>query len=440
MRYPLAVVVVALVSIGCIGPQTRARPPARQTTAELILKAAATISNEHISAVEERFLVREVARALYRDAGVASRDADNGGDSKDLIEAALTRHHELRPDGGETWRLSIAMAAMTAALGDESRVVDEVETRREIVIRPEDADYSVGLLIESGEPFPRIVRPLPGSAAVKAGAEAGLDLRSINDYSTAGLPLTEVALLLRGPQDSKVQLGVGRRDEPLRTLEMRREPAIDRVDCRILAGDVLYLRARALNGSTAEEVRAFASTPGIPSRRVILDLRENIGGLLDASRELADAFLQGGTILSIVGRNPRFAEKYQAHPGTSSLELARVAVVVDERTGSGAEAVTAALQDNRRATIVGTATAAMARIEVLHEYGGVLIRFPVAALHRPNGTAIDGQGVQPDVVVDSTSAPAPVIADVACPAFASPGPVSQDRVVARAVEILVMSR
>jgi carboxyl-terminal processing protease len=169
---------------------------------------------------------------------------------------------------------------------------------------------------------------------------------------------------------------------------------------------------------------------------VILDLRENPGGLLEAARDLADVFLDKGMILSIVGRSGRYTERYVARPGTSLLESARVAVLVDGGTGSGAEAVAAALQVHRRATIVGTRTAAEARIEVLRRFGGIVIRMPVAALHRPDGTEIDGLGVKPDAIAESTSPVGEPPEDVACPAFASSGPVSVDPVVARAVKLL----
>jgi carboxyl-terminal processing protease len=430
----LTVIVVVLGLLGCVAPKVRGRVPA-PSTETVILEAAAVISDEHITAVERDGLLRAAAQALGADARVPDNLDMSGGSARKSLEAALARHRELRPGEGEPRRLSIALHAMLGALHDESRWVDETATRQEF-FRPGEPTYGVGLVITTGEPFPRILRCLPSSAAAKAGLEVGLDLRSVDGRSTAELPLGEVVSLLRGPKDSEAKLEVGKQGLPSRTLVLYREPAIDHVDCRILRNHVLYLRARALNGGTVGEIRSLATFPGLSSRHVVLDLRENSGGLLDAARDLADAFLDRGTILSMAGRDGRYTAKYEARPGTSSLESSQVVVLVDGKTGSGAEAVAAALQDNRRATIVGTPTAAAARIEVLHHAGGGLIRFPVAALYRANGTILDGRGVQPDVVVDSASPPGEALEDVACPSFASPAPVSQDPVVARALVVL----
>jgi carboxyl-terminal processing protease len=188
---------------------------------------------------------------------------------------------------------------------------------------------------------------------------------------------------------------------------------------------------------TTGHIRAFEqareATP-----LVILDLRGNGGGFLDPAEELADLFLQSGPILSIERRAPAPRETRQAKSGTSPLESARLAVLVDGETASGAEAVAAAIQDNHRGTVIGNPTAGVARIRVVYEVAGGALSLTTARLLRANGEAIDHRGVIPDIVVDAhQESSAPSLVDAACPGFASPAPVAKDAAVAQAVAFLL---
>ncbi len=221
---------------------------------------------------------------------------------------------------------------------------------------------------------------------------------------------------------------------------MVRRAAVDSgaVDCRILGDRILYLGIRQLTARTTARVRGFAKAHGEPARLVILDLRGNQGGLLDAAVDLADEFLASGAILSARYRDPRTVKSATARAGTSPLESARVVVLVDGETGSGAEAVAAAIQDNRRGPVMGTRTAAVASIDaIVRTSGGGFLRLSVGRLFRANGQPIDGRGVSPNVTVDPSQAASQPPSDVACPDFASPGPVAREAPVARAAVYLL---
>jgi len=419
------------------------RPPANRPAGnppEEIRSAAGLIAKWHVDPVEAGELVRIAVLAIEAEAGAAARG--EGAASDDLaaaLNAAVARLRAARPELDDDRVVGLAVQAMAASLDDGSHFIEPAQWRRIFAhaAHPAERPGGFGLVVVAGVPFPTVLRVLPGTPAAAAGLEPGSELQSVDGSTTSGLALDEVVELLQGPVGSEARLTIGARGGASRDLRLRRA-AIDvgQVDCRVLGGRILYLGLQALGGRTAERVRGFAAAPGEPARWVILDLRGNTGGLLDAATSLADAFLESGPILSV--EDPRGSETYRAKPGTSPLERARLAILVDERTGSGAEAVAAAMQDNGRGTVIGNRTAAVASIQQVYEIAGGALRLTVAHLVRASGERIDGRGVDPDVLVDLRAPPpATPLADVACPAFASPAPVSRDPAVARAASVLL---
>ncbi len=438
--------VLAVAALGCAARQPRATgpPPFGATPAEEIRRVAAVIEREHVVPVDAGGLVRAAARAIEAEVGTpAPAGAGAGGEGAAVdLDAALARLRAARPEATDARIVAAGVKAMVASLGNRSRYVEAEEVRRSWRVpgSPPELRGAVGVVVKRHDPYPLVDRVLPASPAAAAGVESGLELRAVNGRATTGLSLDEVVRLLVGPPRSEARLALGRPGEAERVVLVRRaEVDVGAVDCRVLDDRVLYLGVRQLGERTVGQVRGFARAAGEPARLVILDLRGNQGGLLDAVRELADTFLASGPILFVQERAPKPRRTAEATPGTSPLEGARIAVLVDGETGSGAQAVAAAFQDSRRGIVIGTRTAAAAWIDTVHAVGGGgRLRLTVGHLLRASGEPIDGRGVSPNLTLDAPGpAPGALLSDAACPGLESPAPVAGDPAVARAAAYLL---
>jgi carboxyl-terminal processing protease len=425
---------LATVALACAASRPPASPPARRA-AEEIRSTASLIERWRVEPVQAGELLRPAVLALHAAAGQTAPVGTDGEDPWAAANDAVARLRAARPELDDDQVVGLAVQAMAASLRDDSTFIGPEKWRRS-TMRPPDERGGVGLVVRHGAPFPTILRALPGTPAAAAGVEAGSELRSVDGSTTSGLTLPDVVDRLAGPPGSEVRLTLGAPGGASRDVRLRRTRiGLGQVDCRLLGGRVLYLGFEALGRRTPEEVRRFAPAPGEPARWVILDLRGNTGGLLDAAIELADTFLASGPILSVESR--RGSDAHVARPGTSPLERSWLVVLVDEKTGSGAEAVAAAVQDNTRGTVIGTRTAGAASVQQLYDMAGGALRLTVARLRRASGVLMDGRGVEPDVPVGPAAPPPETrIDDAACPGLASSGPVSRDPAVARAVSVL----
>jgi carboxyl-terminal processing protease len=445
-RRSWASLVLATAALGCTARQSGATrpPPFGATPAEEIRRVAAVIEREHVVPVDAGGLVRAAARAIEAEAVTpAPPGAGAGGEAAAVdLDPALARLRAARPEATDSWIIALAVKAMVASLGDRSRYVEAEEVRRNWRLPGSTPEVrgAVGIVVKKHDLYLLLDRVLPATPAAAAGVEAGLELRAVDGRATTGLSLDDVVRLLVGPVGSEAKLALGRPGEAERVVVVRRaEVDAGAVDCRILGGRVLYLGVRQLGGRTVGHARGFAGATGEPARLVVLDLRGNQGGLLDAAWELADTFLASDPILTVQEREPKPRRTHHAAPGTSPLEGARVAVLVDGETASGAEAVAAALQDNSRGVVIGSRTAAAASIDILFEVGGGgVLRLTVGHLLRASGEPIEARGISPNLTLDAPGpAPGPPLSDAACPGLASPAPVAGDPAVARAAAYLL---
>lgn len=400
-----------------------------------IREAARFIAAQHVTPVDEQQLLAEAARALGEE---ARRTADGGAGRDPLTLRAAVDRLRLAPASlPEAEITAIALRAMAASLGDDSRLMEPADLWPQHGPR-NGGTASVGLSVGARGGAMRVLRVLPGGPAAAAGIEANLELRSVDGRSTEGITAEQTVALLRGADGSGVDLGLADAGGRIRSVRVVRKPIfLGSVDCRVLGERILYLGVREIGRGTAREAGRLAAASGAGLELAILDLRGSTGGLLDVSRDLADLFIGSGLILSAVGNWPKPDEAY-AKLGTSPLEKTRLAVLVDGVTSSGSEAIAAAVQDHRRGTVLGERTAGRATIAVLHEVGRASIKLVIGRLHRPSGEPIDARGVTPDVAVAADAPrPAQPLPDRACPGFASPAPVAADPVVARAAELLL---
>ena len=260
----------------------------------------------------------------------------------------------------------------------------------------------VELGIEHG--YVTVISPIDDTPAARAGMRPGDVILQLDDRSTQGMSLEEAISLMRGEKGTSLRLMVGREGtaEPL-VLTIKR----DRITVKSVRGQVLepglgYLRISQFQEQTgAEFSRAIADLrkkePAL--KGVVIDLRNNPGGLLPASIDVADALIDSGLIVYTQGRIASANSRAMATPG-DVLAGIPLAVLINEGTASAAEIVAGALKDHRRALIVGTRSFGKGSVQtVLPLQDGRAIKLTTARYFTPSGNSIQADGIQPDVEV-----------------------------------------
>jgi carboxyl-terminal processing protease len=270
----------------------------------------------------------------------------------------------------------------------------------------------IGVEVDSRDDYITVIAPIEGSPAERAGIRSGDQILSVDGRPVRGERIDKLVTLMRGRPHSKVKLGIRRPGiaEPL-TFELVREQIhVTSVVAKRLDNDVAYLRVKQFQDGTHEEmlraaVRVRAASKA-PLAGMILDLRNNPGGLVNEAEAVADELLPSGTIYSTRHRS-QVVDEVKAHAGGAFASLPIVALV-NEYSASAAELVAGALQDNRRATLVGATTFGKGSVQTIFELpSGAGMRLTTMRYYTPSGRSIQAQGVRPDVVVEGPQAQGP---------------------------------
>jgi carboxyl-terminal processing protease len=246
----------------------------------------------------------------------------------------------------------------------------------------------------------RVSRIEANSVAAKAGVRLGDVVLSINGRSTEGLTVERAAQLLKGSAGMPVVLTISRGTEKPQSFKIVRDGPIEqtvRYELKSVAGaQVGYIRLTGFNsGSTQQMADAIAALQKQSVRGLILDLRDNPGGLLDAGINITRHFLPSGIVVQTLERRGKFQSIRANNSALTNLPLV---VLVNRESASASEIVAGALQDNRRATIVGTRTFGKAMVQALHELAdGSAVVVTVAHYYTPRGTDISTKGITPDI-------------------------------------------
>ena len=262
----------------------------------------------------------------------------------------------------------------------------------------------VGLWLRPGEGGVEVGSVAPASPAAQAGLLEGDVLTSVDGTAVAAgvTAVAAAAARLRGPEGTTVALVV-RRDGRVQTLRMvRKEFGSEDVTVTRLRGGVLIVRVAAFTRGVGREVRtAVAADSSDHARGIVLDLRDNPGGLLDEAVELASVFLDGGPVVSFERRGQAPQTLSALTKGDTTTPLV---VLVDHATASAAEIVAAALQERSRAVVVGSRTYGKGSVQEPSKLSdGSAIELTVGHYRTPSGRSIDGVGVDPDVLVPDGS-------------------------------------
>jgi len=263
-----------------------------------------------------------------------------------------------------------------------------------------------GLGIEIGQDrgYITIIAPIDGSPAEAAGLEAGDVILKIDGESIRDLPVDRSVDLMRGPTGSEVLLTIGRRgtQDPFDVTVIRDIIKVPSVRSRELMKGYLWLRAAQFQKDTGNEAIAVLQEALAEGdlKGVVLDLRNNPGGVLGASVDMAGALLDGGLVVYTEGRHPQAAERFEASPG-DMLDDLPIVVLINGGSASASEIVAGALQDRRRAIIMGTRSFGKGSVQtILPVTETRAVKLTTALYYTPNGRSIQAEGIVPDIVVE----------------------------------------
>jgi len=246
-----------------------------------------------------------------------------------------------------------------------------------------------------------VIAPIEGTPADKVGLKAGDIILKINNESTLNMTIDEAVNLMRGKPKTKIELTIVRKGEtkPLKFTIIRDIIKIDSVYTKKIEGtDITYIRVTSFDKKVVKDVKK-ALKENKNSKGIILDLRNNPGGLLSQAVGLVDLFVDKGVIVSQKGRIESENEVYTATKEGTYKNLP-IAVLVNGGSASASEIVSGALQDHKRAIIVGEKTFGKGSVQVILPLGkGEGLRLTVARYYLPSGRTIQAKGVTPDVVV-----------------------------------------
>lgn len=259
----------------------------------------------------------------------------------------------------------------------------------------------LGITVGMKEGALTVISPIEGTPAYKAGLKAGDIILKIDKKSTIGMTIDEAVSLMRGKVNTPIDLTIVREGEmkPLSIHIVRDIIKIQSVYAKDINNNILYIRVTSFDKKVVEDVSKEIKKRKGTTQGIILDLRNNPGGLLDQAVGLVDIFVDKGTVVSQKGRRKEETKVYSAH-SSSTLTKAPLVVLVNGGSASASEIVSGALQDHKRAVLVGENTFGKGSVQVVLPITKTeAIKLTIARYYLPSGRTIQAIGVKPDVVV-----------------------------------------
>ena len=270
----------------------------------------------------------------------------------------------------------------------------------------------LGIEVTQEDGLVKVVTPIDDTPASRAGVMSGDLIGAIDDESVQGMTLNQAVDKMRGAINTPVKLTIyrGKDKEKVEVKLTRAEIHIKSVRSRVQDSDVAYVRISQFNEETAEGLRnamakAQQEIPADKFKGYIIDLRNNPGGLLDQSIQVVNAFIDKGEIVSTRGRNADETQRYNARPGDLSKGKP-VVVLINGGSASASEIVAGALQDHKRATLIGTRSFGKGSVQTIIPLGGEgALRLTTARYYTPAGRSIQAKGIDADIVIEQELPP-----------------------------------
>jgi carboxyl-terminal processing protease len=262
----------------------------------------------------------------------------------------------------------------------------------------------LGLEVGMEDGYVKIISPIDGSPAADAGLQSGDVILKLDDTSVQGMSLNEAIDLMRGPKGSKIELSIGRSGEsqPFEVTLIRDTIKVASVRERTLEPGYGYIRIAQFQTRTGKDVATSLQKLSDDNdlRGLVLDLRNNPGGILRASVDVSDLFMDGGAVVYTEGRLPNSEVHYNATAGDTSNGIPLV-ILINGGSASASEIVAGALQDHSRAVIMGTESFGKGSVQtILPLSESRAIKLTTARYFTPNGRSIQAQGIVPDILVE----------------------------------------
>jgi carboxyl-terminal processing protease len=321
----------------------------------------------------------------------------------DVFERVRSDYVE-KPDDGKL--VESAINGMLAGLDPHSSYMD-AKAFRDMQVQTRGEFGGLGIEVTMEEGVIKVVSPIDDTPASKAGVLANDLITHIDDEAVQGLTLNQAVDKMRGPVNTKIKLRVIRKgqDAPIDLTLTRDIIKVVSVRSHSEGDDVGYVRITQFNEQTftglKKAISEITAQDGDKLKGYIVDLRNNPGGLLDQAVAVSNAFLNRGEIVSTRGRNPDETQRFTARPGGDLAKGKPVIVLINGGSASASEIVAGALQDHKRATLIGTRSFGKGSVQTIIPLGSGngALRLTTARYFTPSGRSIQAKGIVPEIEV-----------------------------------------
>ncbi|KXF76363.1 peptidase S41 [Paramesorhizobium deserti] len=298
-----------------------------------------------------------------------------------------------------------AINGMLTSLDPHSSYLNP-EAAQDMRVQTKGEFGGLGIEVTMENDLVKVIAPIDDTPASKAGVMAGDLISQIDGTEVRGMSLNDAVDKMRGPVNTPIELTLVRQgvDKPIKLKIVRDIVKVRAVRSRV-ENDIGYLRVISFTEQTYEDLQKAikdiqSKVPADKLKGYVLDLRLNPGGLLDQAVAVSDAFLDKGEVVSTRGRDPQDVTRFDARPGDLTNGKPLI-VLVNGGSASASEIVAGALQDHRRATVLGTQSFGKGSVQTIIPLGeNGSLRLTTALYYTPSGKSIQGKGITPDIVVE----------------------------------------
>lgn len=339
----------------------------------------------------------------------SSKNVDPNFDSDEFIKDIIKRvKKDYVEEKNEKQLAEAAASGILSSLDPHSSYLNE-DDFKEIQVQTKGEFGGIGVEITLDHSVVKVISPIEGTPADKAGIKPGDYISKVDSQSVIGLPIEDVVKKMRGKPGTKVTIVILRKGEkaPLEFVIYRQNIQIKAIRSS-RKGNIAYIKINSFSEQadvgTVNELKKLIAQMGGKNKikGLVLDLRNNPGGLLDQSVKISDLFLDKGmTIVSISGRNKTENKVYKDENNQSLIPGVPIAILINQGSASASEIVAGALQDNKRAVVLGNKSFGKGSVQSLIPLGdrkGAL-KMTTALYYTPSGKSIQANGIEPDIIV-----------------------------------------